>query len=303
MDPSVQSVVEQIHASPKMAVIAVSGAGGQALAWLLGTPGASRTMLEGVVPYGRRAVGEFLGYEPAQHVSPQIARELARSAYRRALRFREAGEPVVGLGCTATVATDRAKKGEHRCCVATWDDVGVTTYDLVLSKGHRDRSGEEDVASRLVLHALAETCGVRLKLPLELTETERVAEDYTAHANPLQRLLATPPGNGPEGEVRSVVVYPDGQMEADQPVTGAVLPGAFNPLHPGHEGLAQAASEMLGRPGWSSSFPWSTWISRPWRRRRCEGVCISSRAGGRSSSPVPRPSGRRLPSSQDVSSS
>ena len=245
MDPSIQSLVEQIHASPKMAVLALGGAGSQALAWLLGAPGASRTVLEAVVPYGRRAMSEFLGYEPAQYVSPQMAKELAKVAYARALRLREAREPVVGVGCTATIATDRPKRGEHRCCVATWDYTGATTYDLKLAKGRRDRSGEEDVASRLVLNALAEICGLGPELPLTLIETERVEELHTAHPNPLERLLAPLPSSGPGG-VRTVLVYPDGKMEVDQEVTGAVLPGAFDPLHQGHEGLATAASEMLG---------------------------------------------------------
>ena len=38
--------IEKIHATPHKAVVAVSGAGTQAVAWLLGVAGASRTVLE-----------------------------------------------------------------------------------------------------------------------------------------------------------------------------------------------------------------------------------------------------------------
>ncbi len=266
MDSKVHHLVERIHASPKLAVIAVAGAGGQALAWLLGVPGASRTVLEAIVPYGRQSMVEFLGHEPAQFVSPETAREMAESAYRRALRLREAQEPVVGLACTATIATDRPKRGEHRCCIATWDDAGVTTYNLKLAKGQRDRPGEEDVVSRLILRALAEACGIEFKLPLGAVDTEQLEVQRTAHANRqspkdlLQRLLAqTDEESG--GRVRAVplyvAVYPDGRMAADEippdpPLAKggwgdlAILPGSFNPMHQGHERLAQVVSEMLG---------------------------------------------------------
>jgi nicotinamide mononucleotide (NMN) deamidase PncC len=249
MTGSIEHLVETIHASPELAVIALAGAGGQALAWLLGVPGASKTVLEAIVPYGRRAMIEFLGREPAQYVSPETARDMAESAYRRALLLREGREPVVGLACTATLATDRPKRGDHRCCVAARDDVGVTTYSLVLAKGRRDRSGEEDVASRLFLRVLAESCGLEPDLPLGLLDGEHLEVHYTRHTDPLEHLERFfAPGRGEAFEQRFhiLTVYPDGRMAADEPLTGAVLPGSFNPLHEGHERLARVASETLG---------------------------------------------------------
>ena len=247
MPDSIQRLVENIHASPKLAVIVVAGAGGQSLAWLLGVAGASRTVLEAIVPYGRRSMAEFLGGEPAQYVSPGTARAMAEVAYTRALRFRGAGEPVVGLACTATIATDRPKRGRHRCCVASWDDAGATTFDLRLAKGQRDRAGEENVVSRLILRALAESFDVELEMTLGLLDTERLEVRHTEHRDPLRRLFARADGRVGVG-VRTVTVYPDGRMAVDEPPRAAVLPGSFRPLHPGHERLAQVASEMLGAP-------------------------------------------------------
>jgi hypothetical protein len=229
-----------------MAVIAVTGAGSQAVAWLLGVAGASQTVLEVLVPYGRLSMIDFLGHEPAQFVSPQTAREMARAAYRRALGLRDDRAPVVGLGCTATIATNRPKRGEHRCSIATWDEDGVTTYDLLLAKGQRQRSEEEEVVSRLVIHGLARACGVEAEIPLGLKEAEHLEVQYLAHAEPIQRLLC--------GEASMVMVYPDGRMEVDEligvngrsPLHVAILPGSFSPLHYGHEQLAGVASEILG---------------------------------------------------------
>ena len=235
-----ERLVERLHASPAMAVVAVAGAGAQAIAWLLGAPGASRTILEAQVPYARPSLVEFLGYEPDQVVSAQTARDMACWAYTRAVHLREGDVPVVGVGCTATIATDRPKRGGHRCHVAAWNERGVTTYSLEYVKGLRDRVGEEGLVSMLVLHALAEASRVDSQLPMALDERERIEVGSVHYEDPIKALLA--------GHVSTVTVHPDGTMVADAPVRGAVLPGSFNPLHEGHERLAAVAAQMLKSP-------------------------------------------------------
>ena len=250
MDPAIQALVEAIHSTPRLAVIAVTGAGGQALAWILGVPGASRTVLEAIVPYGARSMAHLLGHEPSQSVSPETARQMARAAYSRAIDLREGQEPVVGIACTATIATDRPKRGQHRCCIAAWDDAGGATYSLVLAKGHRDRPGEEEVVSRLVLRALAGACGLQPDLPLGLLDSESLQVQHSPSPaegpDPLQRLLARVDSGDVVTGPDYVVVHPDGHMSEGAQIEGAILPGSFNPIHHGHEELARVVSEMLG---------------------------------------------------------
>lgn len=50
------------------------------------------------------------------------------------------------------------------------------------------------------------------------------------------------------GAVQTVTVAPDGRQTADAPVCGAILSGAFNPLHAGHRGLLEAAATATGLP-------------------------------------------------------
>ena len=76
--------IEKIHAAPHKAVVAVSGAGTQAVAWLLGVAGASRTILEALVPYGRESMNSFLGFEPEQ---PVRSSENSRNWFDRSLAF------------------------------------------------------------------------------------------------------------------------------------------------------------------------------------------------------------------------
>jgi hypothetical protein len=185
----IEDVIVKIHGTPHKSVLVVAGAGSSAMSWLLGVSGASRTLLETRVPYGRFSMIDLVGQEPEQYVSPQNARDMARAAYRRGLSLREDDSPVVGVSCTATIATDRPKRGDHRACIAVWDDARVTTCNLTLDKGKRDRVGEEEVVSRLVIQAMAEAFGVEADLVLGLTEVEHPELLTVDHPGPVQRLL------------------------------------------------------------------------------------------------------------------
>ena len=241
MDASIAEVVIRIHGTPQQAVVAVAGAGNYALAWLLGVGGASRTVLETRVPYGYLAMTDFLGgYAPEQTVSADTARRMARSAWQRGMSLRETDAPIVGLGCTATIATDRTKRGDHRVFIATWDDTAVTTDAVTLAKGLRERAGEEDVVSRLVIAALARACALEAELDLRLAPRERLLTETSNHGDPIRRLL--------DGEANWVTVDTDGHMEVEGEPPRALLPGSFNPMHRGHAELAAAAERTLGSP-------------------------------------------------------
>jgi nicotinamide mononucleotide (NMN) deamidase PncC len=169
------SLITRIHASPALAVIVVTGGGAQALADLLAVPGASRTVLEALVPYSERSLAEFLSTLPRQSVSVETAAALARTAYERALRLRKDGTvPVIGLSCTATLVTDRPKKGAHRAHVGLCSRERARVYSLTLQKGTRDRQSEERLVSDLLLQVLAEACGIDIAVDLALLEGERV---------------------------------------------------------------------------------------------------------------------------------
>lgn len=241
MDRSIEDVIVKLHATPHKSVLAVAGAGSSAMSWLLAVSGASRTILETLVPYGRFSMIDLVGQEPEQYVSPQNARDMARSSYHRALALKEDDSPVVGVACTATIATDRPKRGDHRACIATWDDDGLTTFNLVLDKGKRDRTGEEEVVSRLLIQAMSQAFGVEADIEIGFTEAEHPEVATYSHPNPIERLLA--------GDAELVLVDDAGNMGAKEPGSlgdCVVLPGSFNPLHDGHRQLAAVARALTG---------------------------------------------------------
>jgi len=168
-------LITHIHASPVMAVIVVTGGGSQAIADLLAVPGASRTVLEALVPYSDKSLVEFLGEIPTQAVSVETAARLARRAYHRACSLRETETiPVAGLSCTATLVTDRPKKGDHRAHVGLCTSKDVRVFSLTLQKGARDRIGEERLVSDLLLQVLALACHVVPSVQLPLLSEDRL---------------------------------------------------------------------------------------------------------------------------------
>lgn len=170
-----RALVERIHAAPVRVCLVAAGAGARGAAWLLGVPGASRTVLDAQVPYSMAALDEYAGFRAEQHVSVEEAFALADSAHGRACRLAgEDGGPVAGVACTAAIATDRPKRGTHRAHVAWRRGDSARCLSLTLTKGARDRDGEEEVVSKLVLRAVAEACGLDAEVDLGLLEGERV---------------------------------------------------------------------------------------------------------------------------------
>ena len=130
----------RLHKSPWLGVTFITGGGSGFLAEMLSTPGASATVLEAQVPYATSAMEDLLGRAPEQAVSTHTARQLAMAAYERATKLAPEKGDLLGLGCTASLGTNRTKKGTHRAHwalqTATRTFTATATYD-------GDRASEE----------------------------------------------------------------------------------------------------------------------------------------------------------------
>lgn len=239
MDNEIQQLIQAIHDSPARIVFVTAGAGTGALADLLGVAGATRTLLEALVPYSETSFDDFLGQKPRQYVADETGRLLAGRAYTRARWLADEG-PLIGLACTATIATDRLKRGEHRAHIAVWQPARLVSYTLQLAKGRRDRSGEEALVSRVILNSLAVACGLEAQLPLSLTAGESLTETVYDFAGLVARLQ--------RGELSYFGVHDNGRLRTTDAHPQVLLSGSFNPLHEGHLDLARAAARVLGKP-------------------------------------------------------
>lgn len=177
-------------------------------------------------------------------------------------------DSLAGIACTASLVSDRPKKGDHRCHVATQTGNETRAWSLVLAKGARSRMDEEHVVGQLILCALARAAGLDDLPALDLLPGEAVVEHHAAADTLLVDLLAGKRGvvwslpslgsssdvksqipasrkTGPKSEITGRNLSPNLTTFAS-PV--GLLCGSFHPLHFGHEQLRTAAERQLGGP-------------------------------------------------------
>jgi hypothetical protein len=239
MEPATRQLIEALHKGPARFVLVATGGGVSATAALLEVPGGSRTVLEVHVPYHGDALAHFLGYQPETSCSASTGERMAARALERA-RWLAPGAPVIGAACTASLATDRPKRGEHRFFVSTRSSSLALACSATLHKGARDRDGEEAVVAAVFLNALAQAAGIPERVPVPLLPDETVHVEAGSVKDLLQAVL--------QSQRAAVCVRIDGRFEADAPRPAVVIPGSFNPVHGGHWGLAAAAARRIGAP-------------------------------------------------------
>jgi len=247
MSVTPEQLVQSIHGSGTRLVLAVTGGGSGAIAQLLEVPGASRTVLEACVPYSEPAMIAWLGGRPDQSCSEPTARAMAMAAY---LRYAEKGSglfsakrvltffSLAGVACTASLATDRLKRGPHRAHLAIQTGAMTISQSVGLVKGRRSRAEEEAIVSCLVLNAVARACGLEQRLETGSRDDEPMEEAGVTAPTPWQDLLA--------GRVEAVQ-QSGPTLPADRSAR-VVFPGAFNPIHAGHRRMAEIARERVGQP-------------------------------------------------------
>lgn len=228
-------LIRCIHASPERAVISVTGGGSLAISRLLCVPGASQTVLEARVPYSAAALTDWLGMPPEQACSSATSRSMAMAGYRRAEQLRGAETfPVVGLGLTASLASDRPKRGAHRIHLAAQSASCTWSQSIELEKGARARDEEEALAAALLLDLLAEACGLPHRPEVVLRGGEALERRRTDAPRSWQELMA---GRSECEEAHPVI------HRRERPV--GVFPGSFNPMHDGHRRMRQIAEKKL----------------------------------------------------------
>jgi hypothetical protein len=178
----------------------------------------------------------------------------------------------VGVACTASLVSDRPKKGDHRCHVATQTSNATTAWSLVLEKRARDREGEERLVGALILQALARAAGLADLSPIDLRPGETIVGSHAGAEPLLVELLEGKRGvtwSLPDAEAGRHARNPTHGTNASLPAgteaaafpfaLHASLPfphsppaglvcGAFHPLHIGHRQLREVAERLLGGP-------------------------------------------------------
>ncbi|MCH2114577.1 MAG: hypothetical protein MK171_06675 [Pirellulales bacterium] len=234
-------LIAAVHASGHPLVVAVTGGGSKAISQLLEVPGASQSVLEAVVPYSGVALANWLGGAPDQSASGATARAMAMASWMRArcLSGDADVQALIGLAATASLAGNRAKRGQHRIHVAAQTATSTSSASLVLNKGQRLRKKEEWIAAGLLLVTLGQiadiaTDGAEQALMSQLTDGETIEWCERQADSAWTELLL--------GQ-RNWSALPSPDVSIPQ----VIFPGSFNPPHLGHRRMALVAAQRTGR--------------------------------------------------------
>ena len=154
---------------------------------------------------------------------------MAAYAFERARRFSEGSErPLFGLACTAALATERTRRGENRAFIAIQTETAFFLRGIYFD-GLTSRADQEAVLADLLIQVLSRQFNLHQGEPS--TDGIRITDTTVSAPIEWQRLM-----NG------DITVF------STQPSIKAVFPGAFNPVHQGHQTIARVAEARLGYP-------------------------------------------------------
>lgn len=210
------------HATPPIGVFLITGGGAKFIEELMGTPGASSSVLDLQIPYAYPALEQLLGRAPEQACSALTARQMAVTAFTRAQHLAPDQTHRFGFGLTASLATNRTKKGQHRAFWAIQLADRTNEYSALFDA---DRETEEGALNEFIWASLN-----------HCLFDHALSHDITAHSS------------GAHPEWSSLLSADPHRICIGTHNGHALLPGSFNPLHDGHREMRRVGEAIAGKP-------------------------------------------------------
>lgn len=253
--------INTVQFSPYTVHFALAGGGTDALADLLRTPGASRFVTGAVVPYSSQAMERFLGCMPERFCCAQTAWKMAQRCFdiQNVVSDAEAdrSRPRLGVACTASLGTNRLKKGACRAYIAlqTESDVYTFTVRFVTQTEEAAHAGaferfatvraiQERIVSDVILNALNYVSHAPdADFQPEYTLSDDELPEFSVEIN--RRSIPASWNELISGKISALV---ENQNAAIGTTPAAILSGSFNPIHEGHKKMREIAQKILNRP-------------------------------------------------------
>ncbi len=213
--------------------VSTTGAGLRMQTQLWDVPGASQYLVGFFTPYARSQLQGFLGHPPeASYCAPEVALDLAMASYLRAGEHAvmEGVSPnPIGVGVTASVASERLPRGEHRAHVALITKSCIHCFNVELERG-------VGAAARVAHDVFLRD---RVLKELQAVVLAKTASSAACEELALERFYRYP------------VFDTNGRRYPAQPQNaGVYLPATLNPIHDGHRLMCRAAeARMHWAPG------------------------------------------------------
>lgn len=196
------------------------GAGLQQKLWEV--PGSSAYLSGCTFPYSMEEQEELLGFKPEHFCSEEAAIDLASAAYMKVYKF--GGKKPVGVGITASVASEKEHRGEHRVFICTITNENIRLFHHIFLKG-------VGTIDRFVDGADCDSYGLAILLGSIGIHHSDNSYNESMDVTKLAR----------ERFFKRPFFSANGKRLESLPTNKrlALMPGAFNPPHEGHTSAAQ----------------------------------------------------------------
>ncbi len=279
-----------IQTSTVEACFALAGGGSDALADLLRTPGASKFVSGASIPYSPDAMTDFLGCTPETFCCQETAWKMAQQCFQLQLarikndtvdnsqrsRGTQAVNGVVvnktekkslfayqpeelqnkwGVACTASLSTNRIKRGNYRAYIVIQSLADVYTFTVQFVKSPDEseqwtfdqfselRAIQERIVSDVILSALRFVQLKQDEFYPEYSIADSLMPEFSVQYS--HRTVDKSWYKLLSGEVDALIWGKDSKVAWTHP---AILPGSFNPIHDGHRQMRKIAEQILSKP-------------------------------------------------------
>jgi nicotinic acid mononucleotide adenylyltransferase len=224
------SLVELANRNDINVFVYATGAGSGIQKQIWNTVGCSSFFVGAAFPYASKLSAKALGYKPEQFVSAEMSIDFAMSAYIQAFEF---GKKCIGIGLTASVASNRMHRGDHRIFVSAFSEEGCFTTYAVLAKGvgAEARSVDGSISDDLAIAAILHAAGYN-----NVLSKDDNIHHFDSNSPALQSIYSKPYFN----KLGQRLLL--SELNTDNIV---FYPGNFNPIHEGHLGASQAVLNTI----------------------------------------------------------
>lgn len=260
----IQGAVLPLVRGPHRVIVHRTGSTGGLDQWLW-VPGASRYLDDVAFTYRQEATSELVGREiHPPFVSEDVAIQMAAGAYERAFKFASQGgdayRPIIAVGVTSAVATNRKRAGDDRAFICVRTGAGFYLVDVQMDKAAdsqdaRDLRREEQATmiDFIVLNVILWAAG-EPQIPFSVDGFESLQFTLVGEGQVVvrpQRIDKDPADIFDQVFWASRdAMHPSGAATPIDRVdwkSHCLLPGSFNPLHFGHLAIAQWMERETGR--------------------------------------------------------
>lgn len=260
---AIQNLTERPFLSGRPLVIYAAGGGAEALSDLQSQPGCSRVLVDGAVPYSRRAVRDLIGRELRSVTLPDGTRKggatsaeaahllswaawvrAAELAYADGAKMEADGLPIgVAAACTLSGIGSGRAHGDEAWIAARTGTSGSTVMLVYMAwevgQTQQDRAEQSRAVGEMILRVLAgqEAEALPPGTPYSVVVSE--AAERAPMDLPRDNLYLAPDADA---------WVPASEAQLD-PEKHYLLPGSFDPLTSGHMRMKIELDKLTGRQG------------------------------------------------------